>query len=127
MRRIIISIILGIIFPIVCFIAIGITTDFLLPRRSIFTEISIYGESAPGILFAPFSMPIYFVIYATKARIAPGIFDAKWFRLFAVILFDWVPYGLIIYWLLGRLERFKKQKEFGTTAPPPPPTFMNGN
>lgn len=118
MVRIIISIILGIIFPFVCFMAIGITTDYMSP--SSLTEIRIYDEPAPGILLAPFSVPIYLDIVFNKKRIAPEIFDTFWFRFLSLILFNRALYGIIIYLFLGRLERFKKQKVLVSNTPPPP-------
>ena len=101
--------------------AIGITTDYMSP--SALTEISIKGQPAPGILLAPFSLPIYFDIFVKEEEIAPAIFDMFWFRFSSFILFNGVLYGIIIYLLLGRLARFKKQKVWGSEVPPQPPTF----
>jgi hypothetical protein len=57
---------------------IGIMTDYMSP--SALTEVKIYGEPAPGILLAPFSIPIYLDILLKQKRIAPEIFDTFWFR-----------------------------------------------
>jgi hypothetical protein len=100
--------------------AIGITTDYM--PRSPLTEIKLFNQSAPGILLAPFSIPIYFNIFLKEKRIAPFIFETLLFRLSSLILFNWVLYGFIIYLVLGRLSRFKKQK-FIYSEPPLPPEF----
>jgi hypothetical protein len=116
--RIILSIILGVIFPFVSFMTIGIMTDYMSP--SALTEVKIYGEPAPGILLAPFSIPIYLDILLKQKRIAPEIFDTFWFRFSSLILFNGALYGSIIYLLLGRLARFKTRKFSGSDSPPPP-------
>ncbi len=121
MKRITLSIILGLVLPFVCFMAIGITTDYMSP--SSLTEIRIYNEPAPGILLAPFSLPFYLDIFLKESRIVPYIFDNFWFRFTSFILFNWVLYGFIIYLILGRLARFKNQKIVFSETPPQPPNF----
>jgi hypothetical protein len=86
--------------------AIGITTDYMSP--SPLTEIKIYSQSAPGILLAPFSISIYLDIFLKQQSIMPYIFDTFLFRFLSFILYNWALYGLIIYFILGRLGRFKK-------------------
>ena len=120
MNRFIISIILGLILPFICFVGIGITTDYMTP--SFLTEIKMLGESAPGLLLAPFSLPFYLDIFLQKNQILPNIFDTFLYRFSFFILFNWVLYGLIIYWVLGKLPRFKKNKII-FSEPPPPPSF----
>ena len=46
MARILLSIIFGIVFPVVCFMTIGIATDYIQP--SILTEIRMFGQPASG-------------------------------------------------------------------------------
>jgi len=121
MRRIILSAILGLIFPFVCFMTIGIATDYMPP--SALTEIKFYGQPAPGFLLAPFSIPIYLDIYLKQKLIAPKIFDTFLFRFSSFIFFNWMLYGILIYLLLGRLKQFKKQKILFSDTPPPPPKF----
>ena len=118
MKRLALSTILGIVFPVISFIAIGSATDYMQP--SVLTEIIIYDEPAPGLLLAPFSIPIYFDILARHYRIATAIFDTFWFRLLSLILFNWLLYGIIIYILLGCLKRFRKQPSQSWESPPPP-------
>jgi len=101
MRRIILSIILGLILPFICFMAIGITTDYMSP--SSLTEIRFCNQPAPGILLAPFSISIYLDVCLKEKRIAPYIFDTFLFRFTSLILFNWVLYGFIIYLVLGRI------------------------
>ncbi len=122
MRRIVLSIIFGLIFPLVCFMTIGITTENYMSPSAL-TEIKIYDQAAPGFLLAPFSIPIYLDIYLKQKQIAPEIFDTFWFRFSSLILFNWMFYEILIYLLLGRLKRFKKRKILFSDTPPPPPKF----
>lgn len=121
MKRLILSIILGLIAPFACFMAIGITTDYMSP--SVLTEIKILNQPAPGLLLAPFSIPFYLDIFLKEKRIAPYIFDTFWFRFSSFILFNWVLYGFIIYLILGKLNRFKEPKTICSETPPAPPNF----
>lgn len=121
MKRVILSTILGLILPFVCFMGIGITTDYMSP--SILTEIKLFNQSAPGLLLAPFSIPFYFDIFLKEKRIAPYIFDTFLFRFSSFILFNWALYGFIIYLVLGKLNRFKDLKVIYSETPPLPPHF----
>lgn len=121
MKRVILSIILGLIAPFACFMAIGITTDYMSP--SVLTEIKVLNQPAPGLLLAPFSIPFYLDIFLKEKRIAPYIFDTFWFRFSSFILFNWVLYGFIIYLILGKLNRFKEPKNIYSETPPLPPNF----
>jgi hypothetical protein len=121
MKRFVLSIILGLILPFVCFLAIGIMTDYMSP--SSLTEIKIYNQPAPGILLAPFSIPIYLDIILKEKQIAPSIFDTFLFRILSFILFNWGFYGIIIYLVLGKFSRFKRQKTIFSEIPPLPPKF----
>lgn len=121
MKRLVLSIILGIVFPVVGFILIGSTTDYMQP--SALTEIKMFDEPAPGLLLAPFSLPIYFDIFVKQKHIAPEIFDTFWFRLLSMILFNWFLYGVVTYIVLGRLKGFKKQNAEICQSPPSPPIF----
>ena len=120
MKRITLSIILGLCLPFVCFMAIGISTDYMPP--SPLTEVKLFNQSAPGILLAPFSIPIYLDIFLKEKSITPYIFDNFLFRFSLFILFNWVLYGFIIYLVSGRLSRFKKQP-LNYSEPPRPPSF----
>ncbi len=117
MKRITVSIILGLILPIVLFMGIGFTTDYMTP--SFLTDIKIFGQNAPGILLAPFSLPIYLDIFLKEKRIAPFIFDTLLFRASSLILFNWAVYGFLMYWILGKFSRFRKQEKSYSETPPP--------
>jgi hypothetical protein len=120
MKQIVLSLILGLILPIIFFMAIGITTDYMSP--SSLTEIKIYDQPAPGILLSPFSLPIYLDIILKENRIAPFIFDTTLFRISSLVLFNWTLYGTIAYFVLGKLKMFRNTPE-NETVPPPPPNF----
>lgn len=117
MFRLIFSIVFGLIFPFVCFITIGIASDFI--PETVWTEIRFRGESAPGILLIPFSIPIYFDIFANQERILPQIFGTIWFRISSMILFNWALYGVLIYWLIGRVQKSRMKKTYSHEPPPP--------
>lgn len=123
MKRIVISIILGLILPIVFFVGIGFSTDYMTP--SYLTDIKIFGQNAPGILLAPFSLPIYLDIFLKEKRIAPFIFDTLLFRISSLILFNWIIYGFLMYWILGKFSRFRQQKQQYSETPPLPTEFEN--
>lgn len=119
--RILLSIVLGIVFPIISLIVLAFISEYLPPSALVL--IRIYDQPAPGILFAPFSMPMYFSIFVKYHRVMPFIFDTFLFRLLSSILFNWTLYGTIFYFLLGFLPRFKKQKISYSETPPSPPEF----
>ena len=123
MKRLTLSIILGLVFPFVCFIAIGVSTDYMTP--SFLTEVEISGQSAPGILLAPFSLPFYVAIILNKNKIVPHIFDTFLFRFLFFILFNWILYGFIIYLILGKLRK-RKIRQSSKTPPPPPKFYKAG-
>lgn len=120
MWRIILSIILGVLIP-VSYIEILSLGDGIIPDN--WADMKFYNQPAPGIVFAPVSLPIYFDIFTKEERILPFIFNTFWFRTLSFILFNWVLYGLIGYFILGRFKRFKKRTAFVSEFPPPPPEF----
>jgi hypothetical protein len=115
------SVILGIVIPVIGFVTLEMATDLMNP--SALTKIAIFDESAPGLLLAPFSLPIYFSIWVRYARILPDIFDTFVFRATSIVLFNWLLYGLIMYFLLGRLKWFRRQNNEASSLPPRPPRF----
>ena len=121
MARLILAIVLGIVFPTVCFSAVGLISDFIAP--SVLTEVEIEGEWMPGILAAPFSIPIYVSIYLKQMRLLPDIFDTTWFRLSFLVVFNWFCYGILAYWALGRMTYFNQRQVLSSEQPPPPPYF----
>lgn len=117
MKRIVLSIILGFVFPIICLVILGFIGDYL-PESLMLTKLS--GEPAPGILLAPFMIPIYVDIFLKQNQIAPIIFDNFLFRFSSFTLFNWVLYGFTIYFILGKLKRFTKLEILYSETPPPP-------
>lgn len=117
MKRLIFSIILGLVFLLVCFITIGIASEFM--PETVWTLTKFRGESAPGILFIPFSIPIYFDILVRQERILPRIFDTVWFRISSLILFNWILYGVLGYWFIGRVQKLRMKKNYSNEPPPP--------
>lgn len=124
MKRFLYSMILGLLFPFSCFMAIGIATDYMTP--SVLTEIKIFDQPAPGLLLAPFSIPFYLDIYLREKRIAPYFFDTFLFRFSSLIFFNWGLYGCLFYLFFGKLKRFGKSKIVASGNPPLPPTFEIG-
>jgi hypothetical protein len=120
MRRIVFSIILGIVFPIICLTMLGVIAEYI-PMR--LTVSKFYGQPAPGILLAPFTIPFYFDTFVKEERILPHIFDTFWFRVSTFILWNWILYGTIIYFVLGLFKGFKKQSVSFSETPPRPSTF----
>lgn len=117
MWRIIISILLGLLLPFTYFMVVGPLSDLMSP--SYLTDIKIFGESAPGILFAPFALPFYLGIMLSHYRIFPEVFDSFLFRILSFIFFNWALYGFLSYYILGKLKWFK-EKEIQYSEPPPP-------
>lgn len=117
MKRIIFAIILGLVFPIVCLIILGITDDYL-PKSLMLAKLN--NEPVPGILLFPFTIPVYLAVFLKQNNIVPILFDDFLFRISSFILFNWFFYGIIIYIVLRRLKRFKKTKTFYAETPPPP-------
>lgn len=126
MRRVIISIILGLVFPFVCLMAIGAISDYL-PKS--LTELKIGYETGPGIIWMPFMLPLNLLDILTTFRIIKrpfsNLFIYSFFAFF--VLFDWILYGTIFYWLLGRFKKFQKQPAAFSENPPPPPEFWRFN
>jgi hypothetical protein len=120
MRRIILSIILGILFPVICVVILVFIGDYF---PLILVKMNFYGKPAPGILFAPFTIPIYLSIFLNRERILPIIFDTVWFRAISLVLFNWMLYGTVSYLILGQFERFKKKSVEASHEPPAPPSF----
>ncbi len=59
MQRIIYAIILGLVFPMVCLVILGIIGDYL-PESLMLAKLN--NEPVPGILLFPFSIPVYMAI-----------------------------------------------------------------
>lgn len=124
MRRIIFSIVFGLIFPLVCFFTIMTADSYFLPP-SILTTSRIDGEVAPGILYAPFSIPIYVEIILKHNGIMIMGRGENRFIYFTVflIIFNWILYGVIFYALSVYLTKLKKPKTEYSEKPPEPPIF----
>jgi len=120
MRRIIFSIILGIVFPFICLIIFSWASNYLPDGLVI---LRFYGVKAPGILAAPFAIPVYLEIFVKAHRLLPKVLNNFWFSIIFFILFDWILYGTIFYFVLGRFKRFKKKTVETSPEPPEPPQF----
>ncbi len=120
MKRVLIAIVLGFVFPVICLVILGIIGNYL-PEFLMLT--TMQGEPAPGILLAPFSIPIYLDIFIKQNHIAPIIFDNFLFRFTSFAFFNWCLYEIIIYLILGRLKRFKKSEIIYSETPPSPSNF----
>ena len=118
--RIILSIVLGFGFPFVS-LAILLYVELYLPRS--LTMSSFYGEPAPGILYAPFTLPVYLDIFLKQTGLLPEMFDNFRFRMISLIVFDWLLYGTVFYVVLGRFKKLKTKTAAASDEPPPPPVF----
>lgn len=83
MWRIILSIILGVLIPVIYGVILPFGEGYISDS---WMDTKFYGQPAPGILLAPFSIPIYFDIFVKAHRILPFIFDTIWFRTSSFIL-----------------------------------------
>lgn len=122
MLRIILSIILGILFPIFCLLILAFIKDYL--PSYFFDDFEFYGESAPGILLIPFFFPVYIDIFLRNCVNLPLIFQNLWLRGIFLIVQVWGFYGVISYFILGRFKRFKKQENLISSEPPPPSLYQ---
>ena len=120
MRRISLSIMFGFLFPFACLTTVA-TISVYIPQRLIVSR--FYGQPAPGIIVAPFALPVYASIFIEEKQILPPILDIFWFRVILFVLFNWCFYGTIFYIILGRFKIFKKKSAACSNKPPPPPLF----
>lgn len=128
MLRIILSAILGLVTPMlymIGFALIAYTFQSSLSESVInpWIELFIYGESAPGILLIPVAIPEYIYIAAKANKLLPPQFFSDYIEFGFFVSLNWILYGSVIYLLLGRFKRFKKQLPFTFDVPPPPPQF----
>ncbi len=122
MLRIILSIILGILFPIFCILILALITDYL--PSYLFDDLEFYGESVPGIILIPFFFPFYTDILLRNLANLPLIFQNLWLRGLFIIVQVWGVYGVLAYFILGRFKRFKKQEKVVSNEPPPPSLYQ---
>lgn len=123
MLRIILSIILGILFPIISLLVLSLLSPILPDFFS--DDIEIFGEKAPGILPSPFFIAIYLDIFFRHYNLFPYITNTFWFRLISLISTNLGLYGIIAYFILGKFKRFKKPNISASNEPPPPNLYEN--
>jgi hypothetical protein len=113
MKRIIFSIIGGILFPLVyTFSAAAVC--FLFPRYD------LAGDQAPGLIFAPIAIPIHILIYFDLPE-KHYVLGTIGIVVFNIALYSFLTY-LLFRWL-GFFEPAKTENYQLSHPPPPPPRF----
>jgi hypothetical protein len=120
MKRLVIAIILGILFPIVYTIIAGTLTD-VFPDYFAQTMI-VFDKPMPGPILAPTLFPFYFESWLSSHRYFGwgGILDTFWFRT-TLLIIPVAVYSAIFYGLL-RLIGYPKAKTVTSIQEPPPPS-----
>jgi hypothetical protein len=122
MKRLIYSILGGLIFPFV-YILIGISLAQMFPQY--FSEtMYVFGSPAPGLIFAPIGVPfwVYNIIQYHRYLGLPFIFNTVWFRAIFTIGFNIALHASLTYAVLWYFGIFKRKTIQTSETPPPPPT-----
>lgn len=118
MKKVLVSILGGILVPILLII-LAATITWLLPQYNL-DVIYINGVPAPGLIFAPVVIPIYLYIYF-QPSISYPIFFTPWFRLFSFVFFNFVFYFILTFLFMSFLRLFKSKTHDEENMPPPSP------
>lgn len=121
MKRLIFSILGGLLFPVIYTVVVGTLSDYFpqyFPDR-----IYLFGKPTFGWIFAPIAVPfwIYSVIEYYRFFGLPFIFNTTWFRVVFTIGFDVLLYTMLTYAVLWYFGIFKKKTQQTLENPPPPP------
>ena len=109
LKRILLSIVAGIVFPVAYLMFIGALEDFLLPKSELF-EIEFYGKHLPGFLYVPMVIPVYvleFLDYYNYFGLVVEM-DNPLFRTVFMCLFTVLLYSRLAY------ELFRRRGWFGS-------------
>jgi hypothetical protein len=121
MKRIFLSILGGIIFPI-GYTAAAITVALLFPQYKL-DSIDVDGKSMPGLIFIPVGAPIYIYEYLGWEAYEFPAKNPVWLGLVWFLIFNFTFYSALFYFLLRMFSRLKKPKAENSQSPPPPPQF----
>lgn len=126
MKRIIISILGGILFPLLYTVLAAAITDLLLPRYNLDT-MQVAGEPTMGLVFAPVAIPFWLYNYIRFYNFFGFriVFDTMIFRAILFAGFNVILYTFLTYLLLWYFGLFKQQKLENYQKPPPPPKSFN--
>jgi hypothetical protein len=122
MKRIILSILGGIIFPI-GYLAAALTVVWLLPQYHLLDSTELNGKSMPGLIFLPVSLPIYIYEYFGWEAYEYPAKNAIWLGLVWFLAFNFIFYSGLFYSLLRMFSLLKEQRAENSETPPPPPQF----
>ncbi|MBL8182428.1 MAG: hypothetical protein JNL64_12550 [Blastocatellia bacterium] len=120
MKRLFVSVILGILFPIVYTIIAGTLTDVFPGRFS--QEMFVFDKPMPGPILAPTLFPFYFESWLASNRYFgwSGRLDTFWYRT-TLLMIPFALYSAIAYGLLRLIGYPKAKTVAGIQEPPPPP------
>lgn len=126
MKRIIISILGGILFPILYTVAAGIICEFVLPQYKLDTML-VANEPSIGLIFAPIAIPVWLYNYIHFYNFFGYRYylDTIIFRTFLFLGFNITLYTFLTYLLLWYFSLFKKTETKTYQDPPLPPQSFN--
>ncbi len=121
--RLMISIVCGLLIPVLYTIGAGaLTATFpqYLPDT-----MQMFGEPVPGPILAPTLFPFYLITWLeVNSYFGWGLLlDSMWFRVLATLIPNFLLYSILTYSVLLVFRRRKKMKLVGIQIPPPPPSF----
>jgi hypothetical protein len=124
MKRILLSILCGIFFPILYTVIIGIFHALLFPRYDLIS-MKLYGQETMGLFLTPVAIPvwIYEFIRFNHYFGLPDFFDTFWFRLIWTVGFNISLYTILNYLLFWYFGLFKSSQTVTYQDPPSPPKF----
>lgn len=125
MKRILLSILGGVLFPIILTFLIGFFAAFvewLFPQINLM-DMQVKGQASPGLIFAPIAVPFWIYDYIRFYNYfgLRYIFDTVWFRTTWTLGFNFLLYTILTYLLLCYFKLFGKPSSFVSENPPPPP------
>ncbi len=127
MKRIIASLIGGIVFPTILFFLAGFSSFFIekyFPQSNL-TDMEIKGHSTPGLIFAPIAIPFWIYDYIRFYDFfgLRYIFDTVWFRVVWTLGFNFLLYAGLTYLFLWYFSLLKQSNAVVYNDPPQPPSF----
>lgn len=124
MKRILLSMLTGILFPILYMILIG-TFHALLFSKYDLISMEIYGQSTMGLFLTPVALPVWMYDFIKfHNHFGYGIYlDTLWFRLLLMLGFNFSLYAILSYFLFSYFGWFSSIKALTYQQPPKPPEF----
>ncbi len=127
MKRIVASIIGGIILPILLTFLAGFAAAFVnyfFPQYNLM-DMQVKGQASPGLIFAPIAIPFWIYDYIRFYNYfgLRNIFDTVWFRITWTVSFNLLLYTGLTYLLLWHLNLLGQSKLVAYSEPPQPPQF----